>query len=150
MLLLPPQTVPGFLTLLVVMGLGNGAFYVMFWAMLPDTVEYGEWRTGIRDEGVVFGINQFALKAAAGVGIGLLGFMLEAVGYVANADQTEATMAGLRLISIALPMTFAAGALAVIAFYPLDGKTHADIVREIDARKDKAGDQNMSNPAALT
>ncbi|MGB3456608.1 MAG: MFS transporter [Litorimonas sp.] len=139
LLLAPPQSVVGFLSLLVILGFGNGAFYVMFWSMLPDTVEYGQWRTGVRDEGVVFGINQFALKAAAGVGIGLLGFLLEAVGYVANETQTDATLAGLRLISIAVPLAFGAMAAVVIAFYPLDKAEHARIVDEIDARDAQDG-----------
>ncbi|MGB6229038.1 MAG: glycoside-pentoside-hexuronide (GPH):cation symporter [Litorimonas sp.] len=137
LLLAPPQSVTGFLTLLVAIGFGNGAFFIMFWSMLPDTVEYGQWKTGVRDEGVVFGINQFALKAAAGIGIGLLGFLLEAVGYVANEVQTQAASDGLRLISIAVPLAFWALAALIIAFYPLDKAAHARIVDEIDARDAK-------------
>lgn len=33
---------------------------VIFWAMLPDTIEYGEYRTGIRAESRTFGFATFA------------------------------------------------------------------------------------------
>ena len=131
----PPSTVPTFMALLIVMGFGNGAFAVTFWSMLPDTVEYGEWRSGIRDEGFVFGINQLALKAASGLGIGVLGFALEAVGYVANEVQTDTAAAGLRIISILLPLGCGLTAAALIAFYPIDRTLHARLVRAIDYRR---------------
>lgn len=131
----PPDTVPLFMGLLAVMGFGNAAFVVTFWSMLPDTVEYGEWRSGIRDEGLVFGLNQLALKAASGLGIGILGFALEAIGYVANEAQADATSAGLRVISILLPLALGLCSAALIAFYPIDRVLHARLVRAIDYRR---------------
>ena len=131
----PPDTAGLFMALLVTMGLGNGAFVVTFWSMLPDTVEYGEWRSGVRDEGLVFGLNQLALKAASGLGIGVLGFALEAVGYVANAVQSDATSSGLRVISILIPFCFGLASASLIAFYPIDKGLHSRLVRAIDYRR---------------
>lgn len=131
----PPGTVPLFMALLAVMGFGNAAFVVTFWSMLPDTVEYGEWRSGVRDEGLVFGVNQLALKAASGLGIGILGFALEAVGYVANQVQADETTAGLRVISILLPFCLGLASAAMIAFYPIDKHLHSRLVRAIDYRR---------------
>ena len=133
--LFPPSTPELFMALLVVMGFGNAAFVVTFWSMLPDTVEYGEWRSGVRDEGLVFGLNQLALKAASGLGIGILGFALEAVGYVANQDQTDATASGLRVISILIPFLCGLAAAALITLYPIDRNLHARLVAAIDHRK---------------
>ena len=130
----PPQTPATFLALLIALGLGNGAFYVTFWSMLPDTVEYGEWRSGVRDEGLVFGLNQLALKAAAGVGIGLLGFLLDAVGYQANVPQSDGTVAGLRVITTVLPFVLTLLAAITIAFYPVDRRLHARLVRALSQR----------------
>ena len=127
----PPASVVPFLGLIVLVGIGNASFATTFWSMLPDTVEYGEFRSGVRDEGLVFGLNQFALKAASGLGIGLLGFLLEAVGYVANQAQTPDTVEGLRKVSILLPMVCCIGAAALIAFYPIDAARHAKLVRAI-------------------
>jgi GPH family glycoside/pentoside/hexuronide:cation symporter len=135
--LAPPQSPTGFLALLLTLGLGNGAFYVTFWSMLPDTVEYGEWRSGIRDEGLAFGLNQLALKAAAGLGIGVLGFALEAVGYVAGETQSAGTTEGLRALTTLLPLVSTLGAAAIIAFYPINHDLHERLVRAIDRRSQR-------------
>jgi glycoside/pentoside/hexuronide:cation symporter, GPH family len=133
----PPATVGPFLVLLVMLGIGNAAFAVTFWSMLPDTVEYGQFRSGVRDEGLVFGLNQLALKAATGLGIGLLGFLLEAIGYVANEAQAPDTVQGLRLLSTLVPFACSFCAAALIAFYPVDKPLHARLVRAIDWRNRK-------------
>ena len=46
-------------------GLIGGAVAVMFWSMLPDTVEYGQWHSGARDDGIVFGLSQLISKAGS-------------------------------------------------------------------------------------
>lgn len=130
----PPQTVPLFLCVIVLLGFGTAAFNVTFWSMLPDTVEYGQWRSGVRDEGVVFGINQLALKAASGLGIGLLGVLLEAIGYVANQPQSAATVSALRHVAILLPMLLGLAAACVISFYPVNRRLHGRLLRIIDRR----------------
>ncbi|MDJ0919895.1 MAG: glycoside-pentoside-hexuronide (GPH):cation symporter [Henriciella sp.] len=135
--LFPPNSAGVFMALLVIMGLGNGAFVVTFWSMLPDTVEYGEWRSGVRDEGLVFGLNQLALKAASGLGIGVLGFALEAVGYIANQEQSDQTATGLRAISILVPFFCGLAAAALISMYPIDKALHSRLVRAIDYRQQR-------------
>jgi len=107
----------------------------LFWSMLPDTVEYGEWRTGLRAESVLFGFAQFFLKVAVGLGVGAFGVAFSLVGYHANVTQTPQTLHGLKLIMIAFPATgLILGALAM-AFYPLDRGAHETIVRQLEARR---------------
>ena len=106
-----------------------------FWSMLPDTVEYGEWKTGQRTESFLFGLFQFFLKVALGVGAGLFGWLLDSVGYVANVEQTPETLAGMKAIMIWLPATgFVTAGLAML-LYPLRKGTHEAIVAELDRRK---------------
>jgi GPH family glycoside/pentoside/hexuronide:cation symporter len=106
-----------------------------FWSMLPDTVEYGEWRGGARTESFVFGLGQFFLKAALGIGAGLFGWLLDLAGYVPNAAQTPATLAGLKLIMVALPATGLAGAGLAMILYPLRKGDHESIVDQLAARR---------------
>ena len=110
-------------------GVANAAFITMFWAMLPDTVEFGQWRSGVRDEGVVFGLNQLALKAASGFGVGLLGVLLGAIGYVANAAQTPDTSTGLAWLSFGVPLVGALASAAFIAASPLTRARHDTLVK---------------------
>ena len=105
-----------------------------FWSMLPDTVEYGEWRGGARTESFIFGLGQFFLKAALGIGAGLFGWLLGAVGYVANAQQTPGTLAGLKLIMLVLPATGLAIAGLAMILYPMGRGGHERIVEQLASR----------------
>lgn len=116
-------------------GVGASAFPLTFWSMLPDTVEYGEWKTGVRAESFVFGLVSLAQKVALGIAVGVLGFLLDGVGFVANEVQTADTSKALIYIMTLIP---AAGALAssvLIWFYPLNNSLHSQIVAEIEARQ---------------
>lgn len=122
---------------LAMSGIATGAGYLTFWAMIPDTVEFGEWRTGIRAEGMIFGFVSLVQKAALGFGVGLLGEVLTKIGYVANQPQTPETLGNLRLMMLVAPVCFAGLAVAVISFYPLDRARHARLVRALEWRSRK-------------
>lgn len=126
------------LALLVVQGIGTGAFYLTFWSMLPDTVEYGEFRAGIRTEGVIFGLVTFAQKAALGIGIGLLGILLEIIGYRANAVQSADTLASIRLLFTIVPASLVLCSAVLIFRYPLDGRLHGRLVKVLERRRSAA------------
>ena len=51
------------------------------WAMVSDTIDYGEWKTGYRTEGLVNSACSFGYKIGNGVGSALLGLILEVGGY---------------------------------------------------------------------
>ena len=111
-----------------------------FWSLLPDTVEYGEWRTGLRTESFVFGLGAFFLKVALGLGAGLFGWLLQLIGYHANAAQTPETLAHMKLLMTALPAAGLASAGVAMLFYPMRGTMHDDIVREIAQRRAGLGE----------
>ncbi|MEY2883602.1 MAG: hypothetical protein RL490_1326 [Pseudomonadota bacterium] len=119
---------------LAVLGFGAGAGYLGFWAMVPDTVEYGEWQSGVRAEGMVFGLVSFIQKAALGVSVGLLGELLGWIGYVANQPQTVATLASMRLLMVVGPTSLGIVGALVIARYPIDRHRHAELVAAIANR----------------
>jgi GPH family glycoside/pentoside/hexuronide:cation symporter len=131
----PSTRVDLLIPVLAVVGFAAGAAYLTFWAMIPDTVEYGEWRSGVRAEGMVFGFVSFVQKAALGLGVGLLGETLGAIGYVANQPQSPDTLESLRLIMMIAPITFALLSGSFIFFYRLDRKTHGRLVGAIARRK---------------
>ena len=116
-------------------GVMGGAVAVMFWSMLPDTVEYGQWRSGVRDDGIVFGLSQLISKAGSGLGVGMIGLLLSAIGYTAGTDQTAETLQGIRASSFLIPAAASALSAIVILFYPLDNQLHSRIVRGLQRRK---------------
>lgn len=123
------------IAVLLVAGVATGAGYLTFWAMIPDTVEFGEWRTGVRAEGVIYGFVSLVQKAALGFGVGALGEVLTAIGYLANQEQSAQTIDNLRWMMLIAPVGFAITAVALISFYPLSHQKHARLVRAIDWRK---------------
>jgi glycoside/pentoside/hexuronide:cation symporter, GPH family len=121
--------------LLVVYAIGSASIGINFWSIVPDTVEYGEWRTGIRAEAVVFGFVTLIQKIAFGVSSAFLSLYLGWVGYVANQPQSPETIIGIKLmITLVAAAGLAASAVAMY-FYRLDAATHGRLVREIAARK---------------
>ena len=77
----------------VLMHVCSVGIHLTYWSMLPDTVEYGEWRTGVRAESLVFGFAIFCQKTALGLAAGLLGVALDFVGFVPNVAADAADVA---------------------------------------------------------
>jgi GPH family glycoside/pentoside/hexuronide:cation symporter len=117
-----------------VISMGSAAFYVCFWAMLPDTVEFAEWRTGIRSESFAFGLTMLGQKAALGLGAGLLGVLLAQVGYTADTAQTPATLAGIKAMMFWFPFLGGLITAVLIAAYPITPERHRQMVSEIALR----------------
>ncbi|MGV3480030.1 MAG: MFS transporter, partial [Sphingobium sp.] len=120
---------------LIASSMGSLGLALTFWSMLPDTVEYGEWMTGKRTESFIFGLFQFFLKVALGVGAGVFGWLLDSVGYVANAPQTPETLAGIKAIMIWLPGAGMIVAGLAMFFYPIRRGDHEAIVEKLAARR---------------
>lgn len=116
-------------------GIGLSSIVFAFWAILPDTVEYGEWKTGIRAESMVFGLGSLCQKIALGIGAGLLGLLLDTIGYEANQTQSGFTLAGIQNIMTLIPLFGVILTMITIYFYPLSDKLHKQIVEEIKERK---------------
>ena len=112
-------------------GVCGGSVAVMFWSMLPDTVELGEWRSGVRDDGILFGLCQFISKAGSGLGVGMIGLFLSFIGYSANEAQSEEALQGIRMATFLIPAVCSLGSVAIITLYPLDAFTHQRIVRAL-------------------
>ena len=61
----------------------------VFWAMLPNTIEYGERETGVHVEGTVFGVAALLQRVAIGIATAILGWSFASAGYVANVQQSD-------------------------------------------------------------
>lgn len=128
-------TVPATVTFFWFMKVCTIGSAFLFWSMLPDTVEYGEWRSGIRAESFVFGFGQFCLKMALGAAAGIFGVLLDTVGYVANETQSADTLAGMKTIMIILPMAGLLTGIAAMLLHPLKRGVHESIVEQLAERQ---------------
>ena len=119
-------------------GVCGGSIAVMFWSMLPDTVEFGELRSGVCDDGILFGLCQFISKAGSGLGVGMIGLLLSFIGYSANEVQSEEALQGIRMAAFLIPAVCSLGSIAIITLYPLNELTHRRIVRALLWRRRRA------------
>ena len=78
----------------------------VFWAMLPNTIEYGEQATGLHVEGTVFGVAALLQRIAIGAATAILGWGFASAGYVPNVRQSEATLATMRMTIALAPLLF--------------------------------------------
>ncbi len=101
-----------------------------YWAMLPNTVEYGEKTTGLRVEGAVFGMAALLQRIAIGVATLLLAAGFDSAGFIANARQSEATLATMRITIALIPLAFLALSVVLMWRNPLGHGEHARIVKD--------------------
>jgi GPH family glycoside/pentoside/hexuronide:cation symporter len=119
---------------LIYMQAGYVGMAFAYWGLLPDTVEWGQWRTGVRAEAVVFGLALLFQKVSLGLGAGLFGTALSVVGYHANQAQTAETLRGMKAVMVGLPLAGVALCALVMVFNPLRRGVHERIVAEILGR----------------
>ena len=91
----------------------------VFWAMLPNTIEYGEKATGLHVEGTVFGLAALLQRIAIGIATAILGWGFDRAGYVANAQQSAATLTGMRVTIAMVPLLFLLLSCAAMLMNPL-------------------------------
>ena len=129
----PPPMVA--VVLIAVFGIGTSAFLVTYYSALADTVDYGEATTGIRCEALLFGSLAFATKASFGIASGIVGNALSLVGFEPNAEQSDTTLSGIRIIFTMLPAVGVLLSIAVIWFYRLDRTQHAELLENIEVAR---------------
>lgn len=89
----------------------NGMLSVLTTLFLSNSVDYGQLKTGRREESVIFSMQTFVVKAASGVAVFLTGIGLDLIGLVGDTEETgtvaaqsAGTLLGLRLMMTVLPM----------------------------------------------
>ena len=125
------DTLTELLFLVAFIGFGSGAGGILFWSMLPDTIEYGEVRTGVRSESSLYGFMTFAQKGSIAFAIIILGIVLDFIGFQANEIQSDTTISNMKAIMTLIPSIGIALSLVIIYFYPIDAKMHKDLLRKL-------------------
>lgn len=122
--------------------LGNGVMMVLTMAMMADTVEYAEWKTGKRSESIIFSFGTFTNKLSGAIGGMLAGAWLTLVGYVANVPQSEAALNGINMMLSWAPAIGLLLMSVIMFFYDLTEERHAEIMKELGARKSNVENTN--------
>lgn len=105
--------------------------------MLSDCIEYGDWKYGIRQEGLTYSYMSFGVKLATAVGGSVTVLLLAASGFVPNAEQTEAAKMGINAVVNLAPAAVIIISMIPLFWYKLDKKMMDKIRVELDERNAK-------------
>jgi glucuronide carrier protein len=137
-IMVAPPAVPAVaLVFFFVLGVGVGGVNTLMWALEADTVEYGEWKTGVRTEGITYALFSFTRKMGQALGGSAAAYTLGLGGYLAGKGvvQPESAKTAIKVAAGLLPAGFILLALALMLIYPLTERVFRDVVAEVAARR---------------
>ncbi|MEN3156885.1 MFS transporter [Alkalimonas sp. NCh-2] len=107
-------------------------------SMYADTADYNEWRTGRRATAMTFAAATFSQKLGGAIASALIGWLLAAIGYVANEQQSSGSQIGIVLLISVIPGVIALLAAFVMRYYTLDNQQLVTIQFDLQQRKSEA------------
>jgi GPH family glycoside/pentoside/hexuronide:cation symporter len=113
----------------------QGASSPLLWAMYADTADFGEWKHGRRNTGLVFSAATMAQKGGGALAGLLNGFLLTAFGYTANTAQSGHSLWGIRITMSVIPGALCVVAAAIMWLYRLDERTMKQIELDLAHRR---------------
>lgn len=128
------SNIPLLLVFSFLCGLCNSSGSLSY-GFVSDSIEYGAWKLGTRQEGLAASFLSLSVKAATAF-CGVAGVqMLALVGYVANAEQSASTMQGINFVVNIIPAICGTISLIPLFMYKLTEDRVAEIRGELDERE---------------
>jgi GPH family glycoside/pentoside/hexuronide:cation symporter len=138
----PATPVWTILVLAALAGVGVSASHVIPWAIIPDAIEWDELQTGERHEGMFYSLVVLAKKIATSVALPLALLLLDATGYVANAEQqVPSAVLGIRTLTGPIPAFFLCAGIVFALLYPLTRERHAEVRQQLAQRRAAAAEE---------
>ncbi len=120
-------------------GIGGGFAAGVAYGLVADTIDFGEWKTGTKAEGVGMASLTFVTKVSAGFAGAIIGWVNEMGGYDANiAVQSENAVMGLKVCFSYLPLIFCVLGIILMLFYDLD-KIFPQVQSDLQKRRNGIG-----------
>ena len=116
-----------------VAALGATPIAVLGWALIPDTVDYAQWRHGVRADGLIYAVSSFVQKLAKALGGAGVLFILGYFGYIANTAPTAESLAAIVALMSWLPALLLLPLVIFGSAHRLDEASHRHIVAELAA-----------------
>ena len=109
-------------------------FNTAIYAIIPDCVEYGEWRTGIRNDGFQYAFISLGNKIGMALGTALLALSLGWAGYEANTAQNAEVLAIMKHSFSTIPGVLWVVTALALFFYKLNKRNYNRILNVIKYR----------------
>lgn len=136
-ILIAPTNLIAVLLGLAVRGIGHIPNSAGIYAMVADVADYGEWKTGVRNEGVTYSATSFGMKVGTGIGSAIVGWGLALGNYVGTeAVKTASALESIKALYTYVPLIITAIGLIVLLNANLD-KIYPKIQKDLEARREK-------------
>lgn len=134
-MLISPRSFSWLIVCNVIKGVGQAALTGTLFAMVADTIEYGQWKTGKRVEGMLYSSTTFGAKIGAGVGMAIALAILGSAGYDGMAAvQTETALSTIEKLYLLAPLVFLIATPILYWFYKLD-KIYPQVMKDLEERE---------------
>lgn len=111
-------------------------FNTAIYAIIPDCVEYGQWKTGIRNDGFQYAFVSLGNKIGMALGTSLLAIALDNAGYVSNAAQNIEVLDVMHHAFSTIPGVLWIFTAVCLCFYRLDKKSYQKIMKELSQKQE--------------
>lgn len=134
------HVIPLYLACLLVSGFGMTLYASLMVPNTMDCIEYGEWKTGVRNEALVMSAYSFGTKMGQGLGTSSIAFMLAAVGFDESLTvQTASCASGIHALGTIIPLVAYCGLIAVMLYINFRFEKHMPQIRAELAERRSAG-----------
>ncbi len=132
---LNPQEVYLIFILNFINGISAGIVLPLVWSMYADIADYSEWKTGRRATGLLFSSSSMSQKLGLMAGGVLPLYILSSYGFEANAEQTDQSLEGIRLMISIYPGITAALSGAMLIAYKLNDRFMDKVTTELNTKR---------------
>jgi GPH family glycoside/pentoside/hexuronide:cation symporter/probable glucitol transport protein GutA len=116
----------------------TGFVLVLVSSMIASTIEYAEWKTGQRREGLISSTQTFLAKVSMAIGGGLSGLILTISHYQPNIVQSADTLAAFHLTMTVITAAGLFLGIIPMLFNDFTDKKYAEITAELQQRREAA------------
>lgn len=120
--------------LLFVSGLSLGLNDVITYTLVGDCVDYCEYQTGLRTEGLSFSLHTFTTKLQSAFGLFWIGIILTQVGFVENAAQSSQTLNGIFSLISLYPAVASLCAIIPMFWFKFSESDHEMILSQMNRK----------------
>lgn len=110
-------------------------FNTAIYAVIPDCVEYGEWKTGVRNDGFQYAFVSLGNKIGMAIGTSVLAAVLGGLGFQANQVQSPLIQSVIRHSFSSIPGVLWIVTAVVLLFYSINKKSYNQIIAALAASK---------------
>jgi len=126
----------------VLIFVGQAFIQLLMLMFLADTIEYGQWKLGKRNESITFSVQPFINKIGGAIATGVLGLTLIISGINAAESPEDVTSEGITILKVAMLLiplvVIVIGYFINMKKFKIDEKRHAQILADLKQRGDIA------------